>query len=314
MVQPKYSPEEALKAIKLRMNYDSSKTLNENTQSLMEQDATKDANEINRQLNVVFVDEQKIVDILKKYNTTEKFKQMLSKFKEVTGKELGEALPYKLDPTRDSAEWSQLVAHLANVGYTVVLPDKAKGEKYVFKFQPTGKVVVDPKKAEVDPKKAVVNPKVQENINKTYCNSKDGIIQFGQLKGKRWDSFVEFYKLTPEQVSIAKKSCGKDTPDAGGSLKKPSGSTGKAKYTPCEAGKYVRGCKSETVKKVQACLEMPAKYHTGNFGPITQGELQKKFPDLAKGFTDKDVDVICKKTTKTVTTPDEDEVFDLYNA
>ena len=37
MIQPKYSPEEALQAIKLRMNYDSSKTLNENLNSLNSQ-------------------------------------------------------------------------------------------------------------------------------------------------------------------------------------------------------------------------------------------------------------------------------------
>ena len=34
MVQPKYSPTEALNKMKLMMNYDSSKTLNENEQSL----------------------------------------------------------------------------------------------------------------------------------------------------------------------------------------------------------------------------------------------------------------------------------------
>jgi hypothetical protein len=34
MIQPKYSPEEALQAIKLRMNYESSKTLNENLNAL----------------------------------------------------------------------------------------------------------------------------------------------------------------------------------------------------------------------------------------------------------------------------------------
>jgi hypothetical protein len=45
---------------------------------------------------------------------------------------------------------------------------------------------------------------------------------------------------------------------------------------------------------------MPAKYHTGNFGPITQGELQKKFPDLAQGFTDADVTKICSKTVTPV--------------
>jgi len=37
MIQPKYSPEEALQAIKLRMNYDSSKTLNENKDLVTEQ-------------------------------------------------------------------------------------------------------------------------------------------------------------------------------------------------------------------------------------------------------------------------------------
>ena len=38
MVQPKYSPQEALERIKLMMNYDSSKTLNENKEVIFEQD------------------------------------------------------------------------------------------------------------------------------------------------------------------------------------------------------------------------------------------------------------------------------------
>ena len=37
MVQPKYSPQEALERIKLMMNYDSSKTLNENKEVIKEQ-------------------------------------------------------------------------------------------------------------------------------------------------------------------------------------------------------------------------------------------------------------------------------------
>jgi hypothetical protein len=41
MIQPKYSPEEALQAIKLRMNYDSSKTLNENLNSLNSQTSSQ---------------------------------------------------------------------------------------------------------------------------------------------------------------------------------------------------------------------------------------------------------------------------------
>ena len=47
MVQPKYSPTEALNRIKLMMNYDSSKTLNENEQSL------KPINEIGLALPVI---------------------------------------------------------------------------------------------------------------------------------------------------------------------------------------------------------------------------------------------------------------------
>lgn len=36
------------------------------------------------------------------------------------------------------------------------------------------------------------------------------------------------------------------------------------------------GCKNETIKKVQACLGLPEKYQTGNFGPITQQSLINK--------------------------------------
>ena len=37
MVQPNYSPQEALERVKLMMKYDMSKTLNENKQSISEQ-------------------------------------------------------------------------------------------------------------------------------------------------------------------------------------------------------------------------------------------------------------------------------------
>jgi len=44
MIQPKYSPEEALQAIKLRMSYDSSKTLNENLNVLKPQSTSVELN------------------------------------------------------------------------------------------------------------------------------------------------------------------------------------------------------------------------------------------------------------------------------
>ena len=42
MVQPQYSPEEALNRVKLMMGYDSSKTLNENKSVIFEQIASPD--------------------------------------------------------------------------------------------------------------------------------------------------------------------------------------------------------------------------------------------------------------------------------
>ena len=55
-----------------------------------------------------------------------------------------------------------------------------------------------------------------------------------------------------------------------------SGTSG-SKYTKCsEQLPIEQYCKNETIRKVQACLAMPAKYQTGNFGPITQGYLEGK--------------------------------------
>lgn len=303
MVQPKYSPEEALRAIKLRMSYDSSKTLNENVSVLKEQDMAADSKTIERELGVAFTDEQNIVNILKKYDTPAKFTQMLNKFKEVTGKELGIAFGNSFNPNTDSTEWNELKTFAKKVGYSLE-QDPKKGNMGTS-FKP-----ISAKSGDADGK-GFDALRVQKNINNVFCSVKDGIITLegSRNKGKTWSSWVNIYKPTAEQLEKAKKSCGKkDSNDGGGTVKS------KPKYGACPAGKYVRGCKSDVVKKVQACLEMPAKYHTGNFGPITQGELQKKFPDLAKGFTDKDVDVICKKTIKTVTTPGEEGVYDQDNA
>jgi hypothetical protein len=58
-------------------------------------------------------------------------------------------------------------------------------------------------------------------------------------------------------------------------------------------------CKSEVIRKVQACLGMPAKFQTGNFGPITQRYLKSKFPNLAAEFKDSDVNnTICSNTNQ----------------
>ena len=42
---------------------------------------------------------------------------------------------------------------------------------------------------------------------------------------------------------------------------------------------YKKGCKNNTIKRVQACLGMKKEYQTGNFGPITEKTLKDKGQD-----------------------------------
>jgi len=107
MYKVKLSPEEALETIKLRMKYDSSKTLNENVNLIQEQDLEKDVETVKNELGAMFnTDEQEVVDILKKYNTSGKFNQFLSKFKEITKKDLGAAFGNSFAPASDKTEWN----------------------------------------------------------------------------------------------------------------------------------------------------------------------------------------------------------------
>jgi hypothetical protein len=58
---------------------------------------------------------------------------------------------------------------------------------------------------------------------------------------------------------------------------KTGNTSGKSKYTTCpETLPIKQYCKNETVRKIQACLKMPKRYQTGNFGPITQEYLESR--------------------------------------
>jgi hypothetical protein len=57
------------------------------------------------------------------------------------------------------------------------------------------------------------------------------------------------------------------------------GTTKKSKYTYTKCSEQLpikQYCKNETIRKVQACLKMPKRYQTGNFGPITQEYLESR--------------------------------------
>jgi hypothetical protein len=121
MVQPNYSPKESLERVKLMMKYDTSKTLNENKEIVKEQAANVDGDigEIMRELDKFNSDEQKIVDIIKKYNNNSSFQTLLNKYKSVSGKDLGSDVARAVSPYNDKNEWNDLKTHLSTFGVTL---------------------------------------------------------------------------------------------------------------------------------------------------------------------------------------------------
>ena len=118
-----------------------------------------------------------------------------------------------------------------------------------------------------------------------------------------WSAIAPIVDDAEEDLAKAKeKEEGKKTdntkPEDGGKKKTGGGSSFKS----C-SGTYTRGCKSDVIKQVQACLGMAAKYQTGNFGPITQAELAKVGKSYSSKFTDADVATICKKQPTQPTKP-----------
>lgn len=120
MYKRKLSAEEALETIKLRMNYDSSKTLNENVNVIEEQNIAKDVDFIKRELDATFnTDEEAIVNVLKKYKTKGSFNNLISQFKKITGGDFGAYMGKSFSQGRDAQEWADLEKHLKGLGISL---------------------------------------------------------------------------------------------------------------------------------------------------------------------------------------------------
>ena len=271
MVKPKYSPEEALKRVKLMMKYDSSKTLNENRTIVEQADISGDIRDLKDEISSFNSDESEIIKIIQKYKSKADFDKLAKAYQEKYNVDFGTSV-YQAINSNDPTESKQLQDHLATLGITATAQSTNDG-RGTFKWEFSSK--------ETAPTDTTPSTERQKNINKVYCSVKDGKITLpdSAMNGIRWESYVETYKPTDAEITTAKASCKKET--------------NKPKYTPCTPNNYVRGCKSDVVKKVQGCLNMVAKYQTGNFGPITQGELKKLGKGFENGFKDADVEIIC---------------------
>ena len=62
------------------------------------------------------------------------------------------------------------------------------------------------------PKQKTQTPNPQErqtNITKLYCGLKNGVITTGKYTNVKWNNYVSDWKVTPNEIEIAKKTCPK---------------------------------------------------------------------------------------------------------
>lgn len=294
MVQPKYSPQEALEKIKLSMKYDSSKTLNENRNSISEQQEWKNdpnykiASEIWNSVGGMGTNTEKFLSGLKKITSADQFRLVNAQMEKFNNNMTIDEWVNDDFGTDDTEAVKEAINHLKSIGITATAEFGSTGKfkENTFKISaPT-----EQKSAIQKMVQAAVS-KRQEHVNKMWCSVKNGIITAGgQWNGSKWEEYKTGIKLTDAEIEAAKKSCPKD------GKKRNSGGQGGTTYKPC-SGEYTRGCKSLKIKEVQICLGMPKKYQTGNFGPITQAKLAEVGKSYSSGFKDADIATICGTNT-----------------
>lgn len=302
MIQPKYSPEEALQRVKLMMGYDLKKSLRENKEIIFEQSNDEITKNIAYSIDAAawrhtFGAPGEILDAVKKIKTPIQFYNINAYLKSEKSKikrSFGQIIPYCFTSNNDlnNKQLEEIKTHLESLGFKIdakpITFNSKKGEIYPAVFKITG--APQPNNSKTISVTEISQR--QQNINNIYCSVdlSTNIIKnkySNYYNNKPLDEFIKNQKVTPEEIEIAKKSCTKPV----------KSNASKEVYTFCD-GVYKRKCKSSLIKKAQACLGMPEKYQTGNFGPITQGELKKKFPQFETQFTTDDVySTICKGTS-----------------
>lgn len=105
----------------------------------------------------------------------------------------------------------------------------------------------------------------KDKKGKWSCNNGKLYIEYDGADGKTW---------TKDTGWVDKPKTKKDEPKKDNTSNKK---TKQSKYTKCSEELPIKQwCKNETIRKVQACLKMPKRYQTGNFGPITQEYLESR--------------------------------------
>jgi hypothetical protein len=281
MVQPKYSPEEALERIKLMMKYDSSKTLNENKKVIFEEEETAVAASTSTDANTVTV-----TDLMGDTGKLRQYYQMMSDFGPLPG------IPNLLDIVGGNIP--NLVAGRRNGVKGVV--DALDGFvdledlTYVLTVIKSldGKCYYD----DVDEAKIPAIEKFLQLYNEDEDEDLEAEVEGVGIRTLPTGASDIKRAITREISKQKSQSCSSSAdvtpvPTDGGNTGGGNTGGGTGGYKDC-SGTYTFGCKSEAIRKVQGCLG--GLTTDGKFGPNTQKALKAKGFD---SFTDADVDKIC---------------------
>jgi len=274
MVQPKYSPEEALQRIKLMMEYDSSKTLTENKEKIQL---------INEIAPLIWVAGAALAAaplatigtwIYNVQGGGDAFIKTQSFFQGCS------SLDKNLKPTQNKSDHREAADTIYNAiqGFGTD-EDAIKGA--ISSMETVADLCA-----------------MHRYYNKTYGDLYDDLdsdLDGESFRRYVWSSIAPIVEDAENDLENTKKDedpigvdCRKNPNDA----KCRGGGGGTSKFKPC-SGTYQFGCKSDVIAKVQGCLG--GLVPDGKLGNLTLGKLKEKG---YTSFTDADVDKICGTTPK----------------
>jgi hypothetical protein len=308
MVQPKYSPEEALQRIKLMMEYDSSKTLDENKKIISEQPSPAElalgaggavtGGAIAAGGLGALGSSIAATGILGSAAAgaaagTAAFPVVGTAVGALAGLGLGALLNWGVNKDKGKEGFALLMAACKSPGASKLVKKMSSSEIRSIAF-----TIEDAKGDWNDDEDAIAGAlqKIETIADLCAVDKKvpGGLVEF--LDGitdspKEWRMFTRPIEGMIEDTEVLLTPEEQKKTSAGGSGKGGGSKTGG--YKAC-SGTYEKGCKSDVIAKVQGCLGLVTD---GKFGPKTLSALS------GKGFTtfkDADVTKICEKTTTVV--------------
>jgi hypothetical protein len=318
MVHPKYSPEEALQRAKLMMKYDTSKTLNENKESIEEQYVapTTAAGVTGAGVGAGLAAKTALLGTAATSTAAGTgavgaVSAALGVGGAAAGAIIGGAAALAVLPLVYWLVTKDTGANKVKKMFEMCSSDAAKIAKLPRKLQDT-----DLRSISDDIEDAIINDsfgfqggtdeeklfsafkQLESGTASDFCaliqyynkNSESGDL-FDDLDSdidaeSEWKQIFRPIRNCVEDSLLSLKDEGGEKKDEGGK-KDGGGSTGG--YKSC-SGAYSKGCQAEAIKKVQGCLGL---VQDGKFGPKTEAALKAKG---FSSFTDAEVDKICAKT------------------